>query len=234
MREAIGTPRSCAWRPSSPHARRYFEGMGRQAEVIELPAQELAPLVGLSECIVDSTPTGPRCARTPSWSWTTSPLHRAPHRNRGAYAFATPRSPPSRTHTQGGLPVANFLDARDATRRNRRPAPGRGFLRRGPRRPRRIVADVRERKTGSWSTPSASTESGQIPSGATHEMPRARRSVAGDRKASVSRLRTCASYNRDGPPLRVEPQRGDVGQHVRRSGARRLRPAATPPTRARS
>ena len=40
-------------------ARRYFEGMGRQAEVIELHGSiELAPLVGLSECIVDLTATG--------------------------------------------------------------------------------------------------------------------------------------------------------------------------------
>src|SRR5215208_6641841 len=40
-------------------ARRYFERMGRQAEVIELHGSiELAPLVGLSECIVDLTATG--------------------------------------------------------------------------------------------------------------------------------------------------------------------------------
>jgi ATP phosphoribosyltransferase len=40
-------------------ARRYFEGIGRQAEIIELHgAIELAPLVGLSECIVDLTATG--------------------------------------------------------------------------------------------------------------------------------------------------------------------------------
>lgn len=40
-------------------ARRYFEGLGRQAEVIELHGSiELAPLVGLSECIVDLTATG--------------------------------------------------------------------------------------------------------------------------------------------------------------------------------
>ena len=40
-------------------ARRYFEGMGRQAEVIELHGSvELAPLVGLAECIVDLTATG--------------------------------------------------------------------------------------------------------------------------------------------------------------------------------
>ena len=40
-------------------ARRYFERMGRQAEVIELHGSiELAPLVGLAECIVDLTATG--------------------------------------------------------------------------------------------------------------------------------------------------------------------------------
>ena len=40
-------------------ARRYFEGIGRQAEVIELHGSiELAPLVGLAECIVDLTATG--------------------------------------------------------------------------------------------------------------------------------------------------------------------------------
>ncbi len=40
-------------------ARRYFESLGRQAEVIELHGSvELAPLVGLAECIVDLTATG--------------------------------------------------------------------------------------------------------------------------------------------------------------------------------
>ncbi len=40
-------------------ARRYFENLGRQAEVIYLHGSiELAPLVGLSECIVDLTATG--------------------------------------------------------------------------------------------------------------------------------------------------------------------------------
>ncbi len=40
-------------------ARRYFESIGRQAEVIALHGSiELAPLVGLSECIVDLTATG--------------------------------------------------------------------------------------------------------------------------------------------------------------------------------
>ena len=39
--------------------RRYFEGIGRQAEVIALHGSiELAPLVGLAECIVDLTETG--------------------------------------------------------------------------------------------------------------------------------------------------------------------------------
>jgi ATP phosphoribosyltransferase len=40
-------------------ARRYFEGLGRQAEIIYLHGSiELAPLVGLAECIVDLTETG--------------------------------------------------------------------------------------------------------------------------------------------------------------------------------
>ncbi len=40
-------------------ARRYFESLGRQAEIIKLNGSiELAPLVGLSECIVDLTATG--------------------------------------------------------------------------------------------------------------------------------------------------------------------------------
>ena len=40
-------------------ARRYFEALGRQAEIIELHGSvELAPLVGLCECIVDLTATG--------------------------------------------------------------------------------------------------------------------------------------------------------------------------------
>jgi len=40
-------------------ARRYFEGRGRQAEVIALHGSiELAPLVGLADCIVDLTATG--------------------------------------------------------------------------------------------------------------------------------------------------------------------------------
>ncbi len=40
-------------------SRRYFASLGRQAEIIELHGSvELAPLVGLSECIVDLTATG--------------------------------------------------------------------------------------------------------------------------------------------------------------------------------
>jgi ATP phosphoribosyltransferase len=40
-------------------ARSYFESLGRQAEIIELHGSvELAPLVGLAECIVDLTATG--------------------------------------------------------------------------------------------------------------------------------------------------------------------------------
>ena len=40
-------------------ARRYFEGRGRQAEIIELHGSiELAPLVGLADAVVDLTATG--------------------------------------------------------------------------------------------------------------------------------------------------------------------------------
>jgi ATP phosphoribosyltransferase len=40
-------------------ARRYFEGIGRQVEIIALHGSiELAPLVDLAECIVDLTATG--------------------------------------------------------------------------------------------------------------------------------------------------------------------------------
>ena len=40
-------------------ARRYFGSLGRQAEIIELHGSvELAPLVGLCECVVDLTATG--------------------------------------------------------------------------------------------------------------------------------------------------------------------------------
>ncbi len=40
-------------------ARRYFESIGRQAEIITLHGSiELAPLVGLAECIVDLSATG--------------------------------------------------------------------------------------------------------------------------------------------------------------------------------
>jgi ATP phosphoribosyltransferase len=40
-------------------ARRYFEGIGRQAEIISLRGSiELAPLVDLADCIVDLTATG--------------------------------------------------------------------------------------------------------------------------------------------------------------------------------
>ena len=40
-------------------ARRYFEGMGRQAEIIALHGSiELAPLVGLADAVVDLTATG--------------------------------------------------------------------------------------------------------------------------------------------------------------------------------
>jgi len=60
VREAIGHAEVVRVATKFPNtARRYFEGMGRQAEVIELHGSiELAPLVGLSECIVDLTATG--------------------------------------------------------------------------------------------------------------------------------------------------------------------------------
>ena len=60
VRQAIGHAEVVRVATKFPNtARRYFEGMGRQAEVIELHGSiELAPLVGLSECIVDLTATG--------------------------------------------------------------------------------------------------------------------------------------------------------------------------------
>jgi ATP phosphoribosyltransferase len=60
VREAIGHAEVVRVATKFPNiARRYFEGMGRQAEIIELHGSiELAPLVGLSECIVDLTATG--------------------------------------------------------------------------------------------------------------------------------------------------------------------------------
>ena len=60
VRDAIGHAEVVRVATKFPNtARRYFEGMGRQAEVIELHGSiELAPLVGLSECIVDLTATG--------------------------------------------------------------------------------------------------------------------------------------------------------------------------------
>ena len=60
VREAIGHAEVVRVATKFPNiARRYFEGIGRQAEVIELHGSiELAPLVGLSECIVDLTATG--------------------------------------------------------------------------------------------------------------------------------------------------------------------------------
>lgn len=60
VREAIGHAEVVRVGTKFPNtARRYFEGLGRQAEIIELHGSiELAPLVGLSECIVDLTATG--------------------------------------------------------------------------------------------------------------------------------------------------------------------------------
>ena len=58
--QAIGHAEVVRVATKYPHtARRYFEGMGRQAEIITLKGSiELAPLVGLAECIVDLTATG--------------------------------------------------------------------------------------------------------------------------------------------------------------------------------
>jgi len=60
VRQAIGHAEVVRVATKYPRtARRYFEGMGRQAEIIELRGSiELAPLVGLADCIVDLTATG--------------------------------------------------------------------------------------------------------------------------------------------------------------------------------
>lgn len=60
VREAIAHAEVVRVATKYPHtARRYFEGIGRQAEIIALHgSMELAPLVGLAECIVDLTATG--------------------------------------------------------------------------------------------------------------------------------------------------------------------------------
>jgi ATP phosphoribosyltransferase len=60
VRQAIGHAEVVRVATKYPRtARRYFEEMGRQAEIITLRGSiELAPLVGLAECIVDLTATG--------------------------------------------------------------------------------------------------------------------------------------------------------------------------------
>ena len=60
VRQAIGHAEVVRVATKYPRtARRYFEGIGRQAEIIALHGSiELAPLVGLAECIVDLTATG--------------------------------------------------------------------------------------------------------------------------------------------------------------------------------
>jgi ATP phosphoribosyltransferase len=60
VREAIGHAEVARVATKFPRtARRYFDGIGRQAEVIKLNGSvELAPLVGLADCIVDLTATG--------------------------------------------------------------------------------------------------------------------------------------------------------------------------------
>ncbi len=60
LRRAIGHAEVVRVATKFPNTdRRYFESLGRQAEIIELHGSvELAPLVGLAECIVDLTATG--------------------------------------------------------------------------------------------------------------------------------------------------------------------------------
>lgn len=60
VREAISRAEVVRVATKYPNtARRYFEGIGRQPEIIALHGSiELAPLVGLSDCIVDLTATG--------------------------------------------------------------------------------------------------------------------------------------------------------------------------------
>jgi ATP phosphoribosyltransferase len=60
VRESIGHAEVVRVATKYPRtARRYFEQIGRQAEIIALHGSiELAPLVGLAECIVDLTATG--------------------------------------------------------------------------------------------------------------------------------------------------------------------------------
>jgi ATP phosphoribosyltransferase len=60
IRRAISHAEVVRVAPKFPNtARRYFDTLGRQAEIIELHGSvELAPLVGLAECIVDLSATG--------------------------------------------------------------------------------------------------------------------------------------------------------------------------------
>ena len=60
VQEAIGHAEVVRVATKYPRtARRYFEGMGRQAEIIALRGSiELAPLVGLADCMVDLMATG--------------------------------------------------------------------------------------------------------------------------------------------------------------------------------
>ena len=60
IQEAIGHAEVVRVATKYPRtAQRYFEGIGRQAEVIALRGSiELAPLVGLADCIVDLAATG--------------------------------------------------------------------------------------------------------------------------------------------------------------------------------
>ena len=94
-------------------ARRYFESLGRQAEIIELHGSlELAPLVGLSECIVDLTATGTTLRENDLV--VLDEISRSTARliaNRGAYRLRHERSPSCSTPC-GGASMVKIIDAR--------------------------------------------------------------------------------------------------------------------------
>ena len=129
-------------------ARRYFERLGRQAEVIELHGSvELAPLVGLAECIVDLTATGTTLRENDlvvldEISTSTARLIA----NRGSYRLRH-REISALAEAMRGSRLANTLDARETEAgevvgRLRRPG---GFLSEEIRdAAREIVEDVRD------------------------------------------------------------------------------------------
>jgi ATP phosphoribosyltransferase len=141
-------------------ARRYFEGIGRQAEIIALHGSiELAPLVGLAECIVDLTATGttlrennltvldeisssPRADRQP---------RRIPPRNREVAALLEAME---KTRS----PLVKILDAREAEPGVGRPTSARGGFLLPRRSAKQPGASSRTFEIGetrrSWSTPS--------------------------------------------------------------------------------